>query len=101
MKCFHSVRHRLKCRLGFFELLGFDFMIDDDMKAKRNNQREITFLDLHFSQVYLIEINVNPALHTNCEGLKLVIPPMVKETLGMTYQQHVTGSLFFLSRFIY
>ncbi|XP_065834366.1 protein polyglycylase TTLL10-like [Oscarella lobularis] len=68
MKCFHSVRHRLKCRLGFFELLGFDFMIDDDMK------------------VYLIEINVNPALHTNCEGLKLVIPPMIKETLDLSIE---------------
>ena len=32
-------------------------------------------------QVWLIEINVNPALHVNCEALKEVIPGVVEETL--------------------
>ena len=32
-------------------------------------------------QVWLIEINVNPALHINCEALKEVIPSVVEETL--------------------
>ena len=46
-----------------FELLGFDFMIDEDMR------------------VWLIEVNINPALHSNCKVLRDVIPPMVAETL--------------------
>ena len=33
-------------------------------------------------QVWLIEINVNPALHTNCEVLRNMLPAMVEETLG-------------------
>lgn len=33
-------------------------------------------------QVWLLEMNSNPALHTNCEVLKEVIPGVVMETLG-------------------
>lgn len=35
-----------------------------------------------FPQVWLLEMNSNPALHTNCEVLKKVIPGVVMETLG-------------------
>lgn len=43
-------------------------------------------------QVYLIEINVNPALHTNCEALKEVIPGVVEETLckSVAFKSKVT-----------
>lgn len=34
------------------------------------------------AQVWLLEMNSNPALHTNCEVLKEVIPAVVVETLG-------------------
>lgn len=34
------------------------------------------------AQVWLLEMNSNPALHTNCEVLKEVIPGVVMETLG-------------------
>ena len=35
-----------------------------------------------WAQVWLLEMNSNPALHTNCEVLKEVIPGVVMETLG-------------------
>lgn len=33
-------------------------------------------------QVWLLEMNANPALHTNCSALKSIIPTVVNETLG-------------------
>lgn len=33
-------------------------------------------------KVWLIEVNMNPALHTNCETLGRVSPGVVNETLG-------------------
>ncbi|CAF1680194.1 unnamed protein product, partial [Adineta ricciae] len=46
-----SIRMRLKRRVGCFGLYGYDFMIDENMK------------------VWLIEVNVNPALQTNTNTL--------------------------------
>lgn len=37
---------------------------------------------LHGLKVWLLEMNCNPALHTNCEVLKEVVPRTVVETLG-------------------
>jgi len=31
--CFHSVRQKLHRRTGTFDLLGFDFLIDEDFKV--------------------------------------------------------------------
>lgn len=58
-----SIRMRLKRRVGCFGLYGYDFMIDEQMK------------------VWLIEINVNPALTTNTNTLVLAIPPVVEEAI--------------------
>jgi hypothetical protein len=59
-----SVRMRLKRRVGCFGLYGYDFMIDEQMK------------------VWLIEVNVNPALTTNTHTLLQAIPPVVEEAIG-------------------
>ena len=32
--CFRSVQHKLERKSGYFDLLGFDFMVDDNMKVK-------------------------------------------------------------------
>ncbi|XP_024903611.1 inactive polyglycylase TTLL10 [Pteropus alecto] len=62
--CFLAVKSKLECKLGYFDLIGCDFLIDENFK------------------VWLLEMNSNPALHTNCEVLKEVIPAVVMETLG-------------------
>uniref|UniRef100_A0A3Q0RZZ6 Tubulin tyrosine ligase like 10 n=1 Tax=Amphilophus citrinellus TaxID=61819 RepID=A0A3Q0RZZ6_AMPCI len=67
-QCFFAVKSKLDCRLGFFDLIGCDFLIDEDFK------------------VWLLEMNCNPALHTNCEVLKEVIPSVVVETLDLTLE---------------
>ncbi|XP_073937729.1 inactive polyglycylase TTLL10 isoform X3 [Castor canadensis] len=61
--CFLAVKSKLECKLGYFDLIGCDFLIDENFK------------------VWLLEMNSNPALHTNCEVLKEVIPGVVMETL--------------------
>ncbi|KAM9342382.1 protein polyglycylase TTLL10 [Pholidichthys leucotaenia] len=66
--CFLAVKLKLDCRLGFFDLIGCDFLVDDNFK------------------VWLLEMNCNPALHTNCEVLKEVVPSVVKETLDLTLE---------------
>ncbi|XP_014639205.1 PREDICTED: inactive polyglycylase TTLL10 [Ceratotherium simum simum] len=66
--CFLAVKSKLECKLGYFDLIGCDFLIDENFK------------------VWLLEMNSNPALHTNCEVLKEVIPGVVVETLDLAME---------------
>ncbi|XP_022786949.1 uncharacterized protein LOC111327109 isoform X2 [Stylophora pistillata] len=66
--CFHSVRQKLHKRAGTFDLLGFDFLIDDNFN------------------VWLLEVNINPALHTNCQVLMDLLPGVVDETLKLVIE---------------
>ncbi|XP_043342067.1 LOW QUALITY PROTEIN: inactive polyglycylase TTLL10 [Cervus canadensis] len=66
--CFLAVKAKLECKLGYFDLIGCDFLIDENFK------------------VWLLEMNSNPALHTNCEVLKEVIPGVVMETLDLALE---------------
>lgn len=77
--CFLTVKDKLDNRLGFFELLGFDFMLDDSLKVSVNI---IKLLPPWLLQLWLIESNVNPALHTTAVTLQQVIPLMLQETIG-------------------
>ncbi|XP_054301681.1 inactive polyglycylase TTLL10 isoform X4 [Pongo pygmaeus] len=74
--CFLAAKPKLECKLGYFDLIGCDFLIDDNFK------------------VWLLEMNSNPALHTNCEVLKEVIPGVVIETLDLvleTFRKSLRG----------
>jgi len=33
LHCVHAVKHKLQCKVGYFDLYGFDFLIDEDMKV--------------------------------------------------------------------
>ncbi|XP_042335782.1 LOW QUALITY PROTEIN: inactive polyglycylase TTLL10 [Sceloporus undulatus] len=68
LQCFLAVKSKLDCKVGYFDLIGCDFLIDEDFK------------------VWLLEMNSNPALHTNCNALKGIIPTVVNETLDLVIE---------------
>ncbi|NWI32756.1 TTL10 polyglycylase, partial [Sula dactylatra] len=63
LQCFLAAKHKLDRKLGYFDLIGCDFLIDENFK------------------VWLLEMNANPALHTNCKVLRDIIPTVVYESL--------------------
>ncbi|XP_067873177.1 uncharacterized protein [Heterodontus francisci] len=67
-QCFIATKARLGSKLGYFDLLGCDIMIDENFK------------------VWLLEINSNPSLQINCEILKSVIPKVMNEALDLVFE---------------
>ena len=59
---FLSVRHKInpRNRKGCFELFGFDFLLDEDLR------------------VWLIEVNTNPYLGTPSQDMQNMIPKLSK-----------------------
>lgn len=82
--CFKSVKHKLSQAVGFFELLGFDFMLDSNFNVMQYYDCKLAGIIITMLlQVWLIEININPAQHMNREILTRISPSVVAETLGM------------------
>ena len=77
-----QVGSRIEQKLGCFELLGVDFMLDDD------------------NRLYLIEVNVNPAIYTDTRVLGEVIPRLVTDTLTVVRRIH-EGDSSYLSNTLY
>jgi D-alanine-D-alanine ligase-like ATP-grasp enzyme len=55
---------------GFFELLGFDFLIDEDFR------------------VWIIEINTNPYLGTPNDYIKEMLPEMIDDMLELVLDKY-------------
>lgn len=70
---FLTVKDKLDRKFGCFELFGFDFMIDDQMKVK------------------LIEINTNPALFTDTSVQKELLPKLVEDIVKSSLSIHKYG----------
>uniref|UniRef100_H0XQC6 Tubulin tyrosine ligase like 10 n=1 Tax=Otolemur garnettii TaxID=30611 RepID=H0XQC6_OTOGA len=66
--CSITTRTELLLSQGYNSSLCLDFLIDENFK------------------VWLLEMNSNPALHTNCEVLKEVVPGVVMETLDLALE---------------
>ena len=56
---FKSRKDSLDRKFGYFELFGFDFMLDNDLSVK------------------ILELNTNPALFTNTNDQQQLLPPFV------------------------
>lgn len=54
---------------NFFELFGYDFMIDEDFN------------------VWLIECNTNPSLAESAKYLELLIPRMIEDMVKLTIDE--------------
>ena len=60
-----SVQSKLKSQKYSFELLGYDFIMDEDLK------------------IYLIEVNTNPCLEESNHLLKNMLPRMLDNMFNL------------------
>lgn len=73
MLIFSLVKDKLDRKFGCFELFGFDFLIDDKLNP------------------YLIEINTNPAIYTDTQVQKDLLPQLVEDIVKMSLDVHPFG----------
>eukprot|EP00392_Amoebophrya_sp_AT5.2_P011808 g11898.t1 len=64
-------RSKRPAPFGCFQLFGCDFLIAEGA-----------------SEVYLLEANRNPALHTGCKVLRKLVPPLVAEAFRIVEEAH-------------
>ena len=67
---FKASRNKFQRKLGYFDLLGFDFMLTESLEP------------------ILLEVNTNPALHLDCKVMEDVIPNVVEETMDLVMKSH-------------
>lgn len=61
-----SIKGKLNIRKYTFELIGYDFIIDDSLQS------------------YLIEVNTNPCIEESSKLLKMLLPRMLDDMFKMT-----------------
>jgi len=56
----------MECTINSFELFGFDFILDEELRP------------------WMIEINTNPCLEESSSILKILIPRMIDDMFKLT-----------------
>ena len=70
---FESCKDKLERKFGCFELFGLDFLVNDELNP------------------VLIEINTNPAMFTDTQVQKDMLPKLVDDTIKLALQLHPVG----------
>ncbi len=65
MLIFHNTSEKIAKKFGYFEIFGFDFMLDSKLNP------------------YLLEINSNPALFTGTTVQKQILPPLIENVYNV------------------
>merc|ERR1711881_48367 len=71
---FESVKDKLERKFGCFEMFGLDFLLNDSLEPQ------------------LIEINTNPALFTDTQVQKDMLPKLVDDQIKLALQLHANPS---------
>jgi hypothetical protein len=64
-----AIKGKLKIRKYTFELVGYDFFIDEDLQS------------------YIIEVNTNPCIEESSNLLKTLVPRMLDDMFRLTVDQ--------------